>query len=48
MLVEKELERMQKKALENVVEDFADNISRQAVLLARHAGRVTVYAPILS
>jgi histone H3/H4 len=33
-----------KEALENVVEESADSISRQAVLLARHAGRVTVYA----
>jgi histone H3/H4 len=33
-----------KEALEKVVEESADNISLQAILLARHAGRVTVYA----
>ena len=33
-----------KEALEKVVEESAEDISRQAVILARHAGRVTVQA----
>jgi DNA-binding protein len=33
-----------KEALSNALEEFGENISTKAVLLAKHAGRVTVHA----
>ena len=33
-----------KEALANVLEQCGEDISKQAVLLAKHAGRVTVHA----
>jgi histone H3/H4 len=33
-----------KEALGNVLEEFGEDISKHAVLLAKHAGRVTVHA----